>query len=301
MVSSHVLEALREAVRHEGEIRLVTQGRKPEGKGLFPRRTKPYAQAIEMCLNVEKPLLEIIREEQKGKTITQLVKITPHGLQTLSEHTSPEEYEGLIKDAAPARQEELIEACVQASKKRLLEMATERDRLAEAQQRITEVLLQMMTERVEQLEGEKRQREERLAQTVALQKRLSGMLDTLAPVGGEMSASPPTPPATPPRTATEPRSEEDFDFQRDITENLVYAWQDVSNPETQQALERGLLNAGVERIGEPGQRVEIDGRCHHTEEDIFPGDPAEVVKPGWRLVNQRGNSLIAKARVKTVT
>ena len=98
-----------------------------------------------------------------------------------------------------------------------------------------------------------------------------------------------------------PTSDPEIEFQKNLSEELVFAWQDAPSPEVQAGLERALFNVGVEPIGQRGDIVEFDGITQHTEDDVLQGDIVEIVLPGWQLVNRRGKSLIARARVNKST
>jgi hypothetical protein len=79
----------------------------------------------------------------------------------------------------------------------------------------------------------------------------------------------------------------------------VFAWQDAPTPEARASLERALFNVGGRKVGEPGEIVVFDGSIHRTEDDLIPGEPAQISEPGWQLVGRRGTFLIAPTRVRT--
>jgi hypothetical protein len=271
-----VLDALREAVRQDNPVRLVTSGKRPENKGLFPKRAKPYTAAIALCLDKEKGLLEIAREERKGRTVAQFVTINEHGLEALAAHVPVEEYRKLLDQVSPSYRTRLVEKCLESVRRSSEQLDAERKRLLEVRQSTMTAAMEMATVYLSQLDAEKKQLNDKTSNLSELRSRLQSV----------------------PFPAPTPRTEEDCIFQRDISEQLVYAVVDASSQETRDALTRVLFNAGVEYIGEPGERVEFDARWQDTEDDLYPGDAAEVVKPGWRLVNQRGTDLLAKAKVK---
>jgi hypothetical protein len=291
-MDSLVLDALRESLRHQDAIPLVSQGKRPEGKGLFPKRTKPYAQAIQTCLDKKHALLDIVREERKGKTVHHFVTINDHGLDALTANLPVEEYLKLVEEAVPDRRARLIDICLESVRRRVSQSEAERAPVTASRQRATSAMFALLTAYLNQLDTERKRLDQELADVTDVKARL--LL-----VGADKNETPQDArkdlPDRPPRVAN---SEEELDYQRDVGEQLVYAWKDADTQETQDALARVLFNVGVERLGEVGQRVEFDGRWQHTEDALFPGNPAEVVKPGWRLVNQRGSFLIARARVK---
>ena len=98
-----------------------------------------------------------------------------------------------------------------------------------------------------------------------------------------------------------PGEEVDIDFQRDTCELLVYAWQDSSCAETRESLKTIMLNLGLEMVETPGAQTEFNGLMHHSESSVSRGDIVRVLHPGWKLNNSRGNYLIAKAEVETVS
>jgi DNA-binding PadR family transcriptional regulator len=290
-----IIAALREAIRQEHASPVVGGGKGRTAKGLFPKRTKPYGEAIKVCLDKEHGFLDIIREEQKGKTIQQFVRINDRGLETLVANLPVEEFGKLIAEAHSSYRGKLLEQCLRSVRERLSQFQEQKTRLMEARQRMAIASLEFMHAYMGRLDEDKSHLDSELAGALEARNRLAqeraAHQTAIARKEDGQSTRSPLPAV----------SESDLDFQRDISEELVYAWQDTVNPETQDALARVLFNVGVERIAKVGERVEFDGRWHHTDEALHPGDPAEVVHPGWRLVNQRGSYLIARARVKAAS
>ncbi|QGJ71720.1 Hypothetical protein PBC10988_34270 [Planctomycetales bacterium 10988] len=97
------------------------------------------------------------------------------------------------------------------------------------------------------------------------------------------------------------KAEAEWEFYRDVSEQLVFAWQDTENPETKKSLEGVFFNLGIQPIGQPGKQVSFNGREHYTEDDLFRGEPAVIVESGWRLEDQTNRYLIARAKVQSVT
>ncbi|HEV3257356.1 MAG TPA: hypothetical protein VG013_10785 [Gemmataceae bacterium] len=79
-----LVEALRQALSEPAEQRLFRSGKLP---GLFPGRGGPSAEAATRALH--QGLLEVVRTEAKGKTTTEWVRLTPHGVDFLHRHESP--------------------------------------------------------------------------------------------------------------------------------------------------------------------------------------------------------------------
>jgi hypothetical protein len=293
-MDSVVLDALREAVRQERAIPLVKVGKGRAAEGLFPKRTKPYGEAIKRCLDKDHGFLEVVREERKGKTVRQFVRISERGLDALAAHLPIEEYGRLVAEAAPVFRGQLLELCLRSVRDRLGQSEEQRVRLAEVHQRMVAATADFMGAYVRQLEEEQRRVGGELAAALEARNRLADERAAYESAAARANEGQPT------RIVPLAFSEADLNFQRDISEELVYAWQNATSSETQAALARVLLNVGVERIGEAGERVEFDGRWHHSDDELHPGDPAKVVRHGWRLANQRGNRVLARAHVKAV-
>lgn len=83
-VQAILLEALRQGTAVPGELRLYRAGKFP---GLFASRTSVHAEAAAQAVRDE--LIEIVRTETKGKTITEFVRVTPKGVQFVLERDSP--------------------------------------------------------------------------------------------------------------------------------------------------------------------------------------------------------------------
>src|SRR3954468_25058706 len=110
VVDDITLGALREALRQNGEVRLVSLGKTM--KGLFPKRTGPYAQSIKACVEGDQPLLDVTREESKGKTRHVFVRISDQGIETLLSHVPVQEFATLRSEAAPHLQATITEKCL---------------------------------------------------------------------------------------------------------------------------------------------------------------------------------------------
>jgi len=63
-------------------------------------------------------------------------------------------------------------------------------------------------------------------------------------------------------------------------------------------LARVMLNMGLRRLGEPGEKVAFDGLVHSTDDDLLPDDEARVVEPGWQLLRGTRSRIVGKARVQ---
>jgi hypothetical protein len=117
-----LLEALKAAARHRGEVRLYRRGKLP---GLFGQRTRLNAEVANLAVTGN--LLEVTRVEAIGKTTLEWVRITQKGLDLLLEIESP-----------VRALEELREALVLNQKGLPVWLAQVHGRLDELKQRITE-------------------------------------------------------------------------------------------------------------------------------------------------------------------
>jgi hypothetical protein len=79
-----LLEALRSAATHDGELRLYRSGKLP---GLLPARTTACAAAAAQALR--DGLIEVVRTEARGKTTVEFVRVTPRGIDCVVQHDSP--------------------------------------------------------------------------------------------------------------------------------------------------------------------------------------------------------------------
>jgi hypothetical protein len=89
-----LLEALRTAAGHDGDLRLYRSGKLP---GLLPARTAVHAAAATQA--VRDGLIEIVRTETRGKTVVEWVRVTPRGLDFVLQHDSPARAMDELRDA----------------------------------------------------------------------------------------------------------------------------------------------------------------------------------------------------------
>lgn len=90
------------------------------------------------------------------------------------------------------------------------------------------------------------------------------------------------------------------DFKRRMAHELVIAWKFAPTPEAKQSIANALRNSGIKQIGEPEERVTMDGGLHRCEGPAFPGDPVEIVESGWVVHDGVGEYLLEKAIVKMI-
>src|SRR4051812_47205016 len=83
-VTEMLIEALKLGLVQPGEHRLYRSGKLD---GLFANRTGVNAEAA--ARGLREGLIETVRTETKGKTVTDWVRVTPKAVEFLHEHESP--------------------------------------------------------------------------------------------------------------------------------------------------------------------------------------------------------------------
>jgi hypothetical protein len=282
-VSQLVLDALQTALQQEGECRLVTQGKK---KGLLPGGvSKAKAEAVRQCLDAKLGLFRV-REVMEGGKAVHFVAPTPEGIEALFERWTPAQRAELLKKCATSYKEAADEAARRLVEAELQQVVAQQEQLARRAGELRDVVVRMATE---QLDAVRRAKEDLDRQAAGIRK----LIEEPPHGSGRGEESRPSPG----RQVGLPQTDGDIDFQRDLCRELVFAWQDTTTPAAREALERVMLNSGLEPVGSVGQAVTFDGREHQTEGDLLPGQPAVVVEPGWRYRSPRGVLLIAQAVV----
>jgi hypothetical protein len=308
-----ILNALRKSIEQSGVFRLVAAGEAPEQAGLFPDGKKgPAKKAIQECTEGEKPLLEVRKEPGKGKTSNEFAKITQTGLQRLFALAPLTQFPELISIAAPLLRTRVIRSALTALGERAEELDPwEHRRLVEDCLKATQTQFDSIEVRLQKLVGEQKQLGESINEFLRVardrfeqqRRRLAEELGSLAdaatalvpPTEGATGDSPRRPRL--PEWQRVPTSNPEIDFQKNLSEELVFAWQDAATAEAKDALDRALFNVGVERLAAPGDVIAFDGSAHVTDDDVVEGEPVEVVLPAWQLVTPRGTSLLARAKV----
>jgi hypothetical protein len=295
-ISPEVQEALRKAIQQDGEVRLVGRGAK--APGLFPGgKAKGKARdAQAQCLDPRLNLFKVVRTAQEdtapGAQPTQYVIVDDPGIALLFESLPAEQHRDLLDMVATRYKDRAITASLAATKKKLDELNRQRARLVEQEAKLDDFLRHLAEDRLKVLRAERERIDKELAR-----------LD-VSPKPEEVPVAPikakPGRDEDLPWKVRDAKSEEELDCQRDLAENLVYTWQDAESAETREALERVMINVGLEPVGEQDEVVPFDGNLHYTQNNISPGDKVVVRLPGWRLVNRRGRYLIARARVEQV-
>jgi hypothetical protein len=309
-------DALAKAITREGFSPLVTTPK--GGEGLFANRSPANKQAIEICLDAANLLLLVKKTEEteeSGKSVEQ-VRINEKGIARLVRLTVVRDFPVLITSASGACKAKLLNHCLRAIVKRSNEpsnpsIGTAIKECFDAAQGY----LDDLTVRLNQIIDSQRAIAEAvlgftksMSTSFARQsKLLNDEGNLLAEARAQLVAPPPENAAGSSRRdigwerlqlGRANESEAAIEFQRSLSQELVFAWQDTTSPEARACLERALFNVNVRKMGEPGDQVIFDGSVHRTEDDLIPGEPAEVTEPGWQFVNKRGTFLIAPTRVR---
>lgn len=290
-IGPDLIEVLQKAIQQEGECRLVARGARLPG--LLPGTGKKTEALQAHCLNPESDLFRIVREatEGSGKSAKKsvFVELTPKGVEALFESLPVEAHAAVIERTSPQYARTARDASVRVAAGRMKALQAELSDVVNRQQQLSDLLKSIAEQQRKALSADR----ERLETAIKSAERLLVDADEKAPDRSDGRGK---------RNGTsksdEPRSEEDLDFQRDVAEELVYAWKDSPDQNSREALERVMRNAGLMPVGDAGEKTSFDGRLHVTDDDLDPGDPAMITEPGWRLTNSRGNYLIARARVR---
>jgi len=105
------------------------------------------------------------------------------------------------------------------------------------------------------------------------------------------------PSSSPPQPKAAPQSESDLDYQRDVSEHLIFCWNDAPSAEVREHLEVVMYNIGLTRFGRRDEVVAFNGIEHQSSDSIFPGDLATILEPGWMLQRGSRKRILAKANV----
>jgi hypothetical protein len=123
----------------------------------------------------------------------------------------------------------------------------------------------------------------------AVRERVGRWQDRIARLGRDELKSP------------SPATERDYSFQRTLVQQMVFAWEETLGTEANEPIERALFNAGVEPLGRAGERLPFVARHHDCDGGALPGETVEVVRSGWLLRDDRGESVLALARVRRLS
>lgn len=111
--------------------------------------------------------------------------------------------------------------------------------------------------------------------------------------------------AVPRVSISDPKTDGDFAFRRDVARQLAGSWLATwkpDRPEVRDFLEPAMANVqGLEMIGEVEETVTFNGSRHEGDAGLFPGDPARIVRPGWSLrEGEDAEHIVLKAFVSSV-
>lgn len=294
-----VYDALEKAIQVAGEQRLLSKG--ADKVGLIPggRMTQQKKSAIEQCLNPAIGLFTV-REvpEGKGKSAStaHYVTITERGIQALLEKRSWDRRKQLVQQCASIYLEVARRALLSTIEKDLQQLRVERQRLDQRTSEVSELLSQVINEELTEIT----KRQQKLDQHLAELQRLRNEVESFGFAESDSELGAVNVPKFDDRGRQAPSTEATSEMHRDLCRELVFTWQDNPEPEIRSALERVMINAGLEPVGEPGEVVAFDAREHQTESDLLPGQPARVIEPGWQLTMPLGSMLLARAKVQAI-
>jgi len=141
-VTETILEALKQGLVRPGEHRLYRSGKLD---GLFAARSGAGAEAATRALRLG--LIETVRNETKGKTVIDWVRVTPKAVEFVHEHESPlralqdlRDELRATKDGVPAWHEEMRRALASLGDKLAEDSARMRQRVEALSERVEEAL-----------------------------------------------------------------------------------------------------------------------------------------------------------------
>jgi hypothetical protein len=267
-----VVEALGKALQQDSPTKLTGSKATPSLLGASKSRAADAAKAI--CLNRDFGLFNIVDASAHAT-----VEIAPAGISAFVQQMSLPELRA-FRDRVAERYRSSFDVASLAKAKG--ELLTLRDAESAIQSQRKEIVTGHR-QIVDGMQAEVKVAEQRLAEARATAEWFK---DLELPKERDEKTPPP-----------DKVTEGDLDFMRDVSEELVYAWQDAEGTEARDSLERVMLNAGLEAIGEPGQQLPFDGRLHVSDDPVEAGQNVLVSRPGWRLHSPRGAYLIARASV----
>lgn len=288
-VDGYVYAAVLRAATEGGSFKL--QSAKDKTDGLFPAGPpKPVKAAIQAATTGDEPLFS-----SSGSGKGAVFALTPAGVRAVGravEHVAGSKPVADVLREAERVLEKLPDTAVELvplMDRLTVRQREEEEREAKQRQADTERrgrVLEAMRRYQSLMEQQKRDR------IAALQRELSEL-------GGVVPA---TPTATRPPAAPTPAPKDAKEFIRQEARRLVGAWADavrLGKAEAQLALEVVLGNlSAIEVIGEEGETIAFDPIHHESDSSVSKGAGVTVVLPGWRLVEDGGEYVVAKAKVK---
>ncbi len=284
-VSPMTLEALEKALECDTPMPLKTTAARA---GLLPggRDTPVKKRAREECLNKQIGLFDISGTEAAPQVIP-----TRTGIETLFAHTEAAKRRVLLEKAADTFKEVSGEVVMKLAAAELKELTQRQGDLARRAGELRSQLGAMLKEQlasVENILGEvTRQAEELRVQSKKFDSPEAIVKSGTIEEEGQRTA----------RDRPRPETDGDIDFQRDLCRELALTWEDT--PEARGALERVMINAGLEQIGEAGEIVPFDAGQHRpiAGNEVLAGQHVRIVEPGWVFQSPRGVLPIVRPKV----
>ena len=283
-VENALIAALTQALGHDQPIPLVKTGR---DRGLFQTRSGANKKAIEQSIDPATPFVDVVRTDGSGKDLCQLVRLNENGLRKLVAATPVSERITLWNAAARSHKQRIEHIILDQIRFELEQIRFEQHRLSERKDALHSIGIEFISAQLDTLNRERQRTHDAILAAEECRSILAKAVQSqLADVSRHVRDT--------------PSLDASLDFQRDLSEELVYAWQDSSSDEVHMQLERVLVNVGLEKVGSAGQRVGFDGTLHVANDAVLPDEEVEIILPGWRLTSARGKYLIARARVKSM-
>ncbi len=283
---------------------------KLSGKGaLFATKTGANKDAIDRCLNPERPLLRVVRTEKTNE----FVGLAPAGFELIAKELPEEKVGPMAKTVAlgltPTPRIQFLHAIIGRTPDTAAELTPVLEAATLEEAKETEARVAAAAARREKDEANKKALE--LALKVFEERktaRIKSLKRELEAEGydfneNEAKGEKPTPAGESGGTRDEVRfdkvpPQERF---RQYARRYVSAWLEAINlgkVEARQFMEVAMGNMdGFEQIGEEGERVAFNGKHHRAKTGVSTGAQVTVVHPGWKLVEDDGEYIIEPALV----
>lgn len=285
----HVHAAVLKLATAEGPLKL--QPKRGETDGLFPEgKTQPIKDAIAVATTGESPLFRSVGLVNK----VERYELAPAGVRAVG---AAVEHSATGMTAADAIR--LAERVMQKHLDTVAELGPLVERL---EARRTQESAAEEKQRKEDAERQQAIREAFRRWEAGVERRklsrIEELLRELAELGGV-----PEPTAPKGHHNPVPAPKDAKEFVRQEARRLVSAWADavrLGKKEAERALEVVLGNlSAIRQVGEAGESTTFDPVHHECETAISTDSAAEVVRPGWVLVEENQTEyVVAKARVQ---
>lgn len=282
----------------QSEVPLKLKGK---GDTIFPTVSGVQKLAMERCINGE-PAWLIVRKEGK----VEVVSVTADGFTAAVPFLNSDTLGSAAAKFAPSiasatARITFLEDIVHATPAAVVELQPLLDAalVEQRQEREREEAAQIARRAKEQAILEAMERW-KASQVLQKDERISALKRALAAEGvtisdgvtgpGETPKGPTEkipPPIGPKISVSDPITDGDYAYRRDVARQLAGSWQATwqpDRPEIRDFLESAMWNVhGFQMIGAEGDTVTFEGRLHEGEAGLFTGDKAQVVRPGWVL------------------